>query len=413
MLTSIRKTVKLHRAQHRFRHSSALYRGFVGGRGSGKSWIACYDLIRRARPDRTYLLASPTYRMLLDSEVRTFASIARELGALRELKLSPPASARLYNGAEILLRSADDPEHLRGPNLSGAVLMEAALMHRDAYDITIACLRENGEQGWLAAATTPRGPQHWTHEVFATGRPHTELYRARTADNPFNPAGFEVRLKQQYGDTLFARQELDGEFVALEGAEFPAEWFARQSPSGGEFWFDRWPQHIACAVASLDPSNGTDGKGKDYQAHVEIAVVIEGGRYVYYVDAALEREGVIPMCARRVQRCRRFAAETGRVIDSVFCEENGTLGLLAPALDAAVLSLQYPIPYLLRTNRDPKEFRIRAYCAPPLSRYQLRFRRTPGARVLVGQLQSWPHDEFDDGPDALASGLRRVTELLT
>ena len=400
--------VPLSEKQFEFIDSPALYRAFIGGRGSGKSFVACYDLIRRTRPRRTYLLASPTYPMLFDSELRTFLAIARMLGVVRDVKMSAPASARLYSGAEILFRSADDPERLRGPNLSGAVLMEAALMHRDAYDIAIACLRENGEQGWLTAATTPRGPSHWTHEVFNTGRPNTCLVRARTADNPFNPPEFEATLHEQYGDTNFARQELGGEFVQLEGAEFPGEYFARP-----DFWFDHWPQDLCLKVIALDPSKGTDGKGIDFQAHVQLGVRVEASKYVIYVDADLDRLGVVEMCDRTAALTRRFSGDGGnRPVDSVIVEENGTMGLLQPALDAAAVRASVMIPYLLRSNMDKKEFRIRYYVGPPLSRYQLRFRRTPGARLLVGQLQSFPRDEFDDGPDALATGLRRVAELL-
>ena len=88
------------------------------------------------------------------------------------------------------------------------------------------------------------------------------------------------------------------------------------------------------------------------------------------------------------------------------------MGLLPPALDAAVSKANYLIPYLCRTNTDRKEFRIRYHCSPPLSRRQIRFRRTPGSRLLVGQLQSFPLDEHDDGADALAVALRRVAEML-
>lgn len=401
----------LHPKQIEFCDSRALYRCFIGGRGSGKSWVACYDLIRRALPKRTYLLASPTYPMLFDSELRTFAAIGEQLGVIRDLKRSAPASAKLYNGAEILFRSADDPERLRGPNLSGAVLMEAALMHRDAYDIAIACLREVGVQGWLTAASTPRGPSHWTYEVFATNRPDTQLIRASTGENPFNPKTFEATLQAQYGDTNFARQELGGEFVQLEGAEFPAEWF--EHTDARPFWFDSWPQSgIRWAVQALDPSKGSDGLGKDYQAHVQIAATIEANRWIYWVDADLQREGAVPMCERAISFARLFAAHTGRPIDSLIVEDNATMGLLPQALDAACAKLQYPAPWLCRPSMDAKDSRIQSQIGPPLSRYQLRFRRTAGGRKLVGQIQGYPRDEFDDGPDALATGLKRMAELI-
>ena len=356
------------------------------------------------------MAASPTSVMMNDTTFPAFREIARTLGVWDErlVTMRPYPNVTLPTGAVVRFRTADDPDKMRGPNLTGVWLDEASLMHVDAYRVAIARLRESGRLGWLSATFTPKGPSHWTHEIFATDQPDTALFRASTNVNPFLHAEFRDKLQQQYGDTNFARQELDGEFVQLEGAEFPAEWFARP-----EFWFDHWPEGLALKVIALDPSKGTDGRGCDYQAHVMIGAAVEGDRYVIYVDADLDRLGVVQMCDRTAELTRRFNAEGGpRPVDSVVCEENSTMGLLQPALDAASVKHRLLIPYLLRTNTDGKEFRIRFYVGPPLSRYQMRFRRSPGGRMLVGQIQSFPFDEHDDGPDALATGLRRLAEML-
>jgi phage terminase large subunit-like protein len=406
-----RRKIRLSRKQAEFRRSTALYRGFVGGRGSGKSWAGAYDMIRRLRPDRSYLIGSPTGVLMQDTTYPTFKALAQELGIWAGTKLTPypTAAIRLEAGtAEIRFRTADEPERMRGPNLAGAWLDEASLMHAEVRRIVYGSLRSHGELGWLTATFTPKGMTHWTYEAFAAGLPRSELVRSHTRDNPFNSPEFVKTLQEQYGDTLFARQELGGEFVALEGAEFPAEWFARPS-----LWFEEWPEDLMLKVIALDPSKGTDGKGEDYQAHVLLGVATENGRYVYYVDADLQREGVVQMCDRTALLVRQFNAVGSRLVDSVFCEENGTMGLLQPAMDAAAVKAGLHIPYLLRSNTEGKEFRIRLQCGAPLSRFQLRFRNTPGARMLVGQLQSFPKDERDDGPDALASALRRVAELLS
>jgi predicted phage terminase large subunit-like protein len=133
--------------------------------------------------------------------------------------------AGLVNGAEVVFRSADDPDRtMRGPNLSGAWLDEASLMDRLAVDLTMAALREGGDQGWLTATFTPQGRQHWTHDFFNTGRPNTAMFHARTGDNIFNPPGFEAQLRQQY-TSAFAEQELAGKFVELCGTVARREWF--------------------------------------------------------------------------------------------------------------------------------------------------------------------------------------------
>lgn len=214
-------TVQLHRAQQAFRRSDALFRCLVGGRGAGKTWIGAYDLLRRCRPGRTYLAVSPTYTLLDDTTLPTFISLARRLGTFRGLRVTPRPMVRIACGAgkpraRVRFRSAEEPDKLRGPNLSGSWLDEASLMHVDVYAIVIAALREAGEQGWLSATMTPKGIAHWTYETFGTGRPDVACFQARTGANPFLPAGFQDRLASQYGgiSTAFARQELLGEWVA-------------------------------------------------------------------------------------------------------------------------------------------------------------------------------------------------------
>jgi predicted phage terminase large subunit-like protein len=131
---------------------------------------------------------------------------------------------RLLTGAEVLFRSADDPERLRGPNLSGVWLDEASLMPQDVFTVAIGRLREAGEQGWLSATFTPKGRQHWTYDVFATGRQNTAIFHSRTCDNPFLPAEVYDTTRAQYTSALSA-QELEGLFIDAGGTLFRREWF--------------------------------------------------------------------------------------------------------------------------------------------------------------------------------------------
>jgi predicted phage terminase large subunit-like protein len=255
----IRKTVRLHRVQQAFRQSNALFRGFVGGRGAGKSWVGAYDLLRRAKPGRLYLVGAPTYPMLRDASWRSLLSLAVQLRCLKKSNQSEP-SLTLGNGAEIIGRSADNPERFRGPNLSGLWLDEASQAEKAAFDIGVACLREGGDMGWFSATFTPRGRQHWSYQVFgqtdAEGRPlrpNTALFKARTRDNPFLPHEFYETVKQQYSSALTA-QELEGEFTDLEGALFRRHWFPSddQAPLA-EHTVRYWDLASTAAEAGKDP----------------------------------------------------------------------------------------------------------------------------------------------------------------
>jgi predicted phage terminase large subunit-like protein len=228
MKTEISSTqqVQLHTAQRDFLHSEVLYRAFCGGIGSGKSWAGSYDLIKRAKAGRLYMVIAPTYQMLSDSTLRSFLAVAGQIGVVNmgEVKKSAPPSLRLRTGAEVLFRSADEPSRLYGPNLSGIWLDEASLMPQDVFNVGIGRLREAGEQGWLTATFTPKGKTHWTFEVFNTGRPNTAIFFAKTSDNPFLPADFHKNVRAQYTSHL-ALQELEGQFVDVEGSLFKRAWF--------------------------------------------------------------------------------------------------------------------------------------------------------------------------------------------
>jgi predicted phage terminase large subunit-like protein len=165
--------------------------------------------------------------MLLDSTLRIFVSVADQLGVVdhKQVKHSTPPSAKLRTGCEILFRSADNPDSLRGPNLSGCWLDEGSLMSIDAFHVMLGRLREGGELGWLSVTTTPRGKSNWVYDVFASGRADTELIKSKTSANPFLAAGFADTVRRQYTSHL-ALQELEGEFVDAENSLFKRSWFS-------------------------------------------------------------------------------------------------------------------------------------------------------------------------------------------
>jgi predicted phage terminase large subunit-like protein len=269
------RTVRLHQTQADFLRSSALFRAFCGGISSGKSWAGSYDLLKRGKPGRLYLVAAPTYSMLADATFRSFLALAEELGVVDQgdVKRSAPPSIRLRTGAEVLFRSADEPDRLRGPNLSGVWLDEASLMGRKVFEVAIGRLRQGGEQGWLSATFTPKGRLHWTFETFATGGPDTAIFYARTAENPFNPAGFHDTVRRQYTSAL-AAQELEGQFLDAGGVLFQRAWFGV---------VDRVPP-LAGRVRAWDLASTPVDEGKardpDWTAGVLLGKGRDGTHYV-------------------------------------------------------------------------------------------------------------------------------------
>lgn len=217
---------KFYQQQFAFVQSEEHFSAFVGGIGSGKSYAGCARALKasygrvgtkKIPAPNVGMITAPTYPMLRDSTLRTFLEIAgsRVVDFLRSEMI-----AILENGSEILFRSADDPEHLRGPNISWWYGDEAALYTKMAWNIGIGRLRQFGRQGFAWLTTTPKG-RDWIYKQFALAEhPDYRLIRARTTDNRYLDEGFVASLREAYaGD--FALQELDAEFVAFEGLIYP------------------------------------------------------------------------------------------------------------------------------------------------------------------------------------------------
>lgn len=395
----IKKQVRLHPAQLEFRRSTALYRGFVGGRGAGKTWVGAFDMLCRAKKGRTYSVVSPTSIISGDTTFPTTKQLANDLDILADLKLSPYPSITTTTGATIRFRTADDPEKLRGPNLSGVWLDEASLMSLEAYNISIASLREGGEQGWLSATFTPKGIYHWTFDVFAKARVDTQIFRAATAENPFNPPGFSETLAGQYSPT-FARQELGGEFLEIDGAEWPSAWF------GESIWFDRWPHDLSILVIALDPSTGKDAHHGDYSALVALG---RSGDGKLWCEADLSRRPMNQIVSDGINFARRIESEARGHLAAFGVESNAFQQLLAAEFKTRTATAGIMLPIVEVQNNVNKLVRIRRL-TPHLSQGNIMFSRTQGTELLVRQLREFPIGEHDDGPDALEMARRIAIE---
>jgi PBSX family phage terminase large subunit len=207
------KQIELSPVQMQFVRCSDRFTAFIGGIGSGKTYAGCVkDLVHGSRPGALGLVVAPTYPMLRDATLRTFHEIA---GDAVENFNKAEMVARIRGGGEILFRSADNPDRLRGPNLHFCHIDEGALCPPGTWEILIGRLRADGQAGPCWITTTPNG-RNWLYNRRADLR----IFRARTADNPYLAPEFVESLVKAYSGE-FARQELEGEFISMEGLVYP------------------------------------------------------------------------------------------------------------------------------------------------------------------------------------------------
>ncbi|HUV74197.1 MAG TPA: phage terminase large subunit [Anaerolineae bacterium] len=220
----------------------ARYRAFVGGVGSGKTYAGVLEILRQPEGTRGAVIA-PTYRMLMDATLDTLMKIFDRAGIIENWSKSEMRLTTVH-GTDIIFRSGDDPEKLRGPNLGWFFLDEAAMMPELVWDIMLGRLRLDPGRAWCT--TTPKG-MNWVHRLFVgEKREDYALTQCSSHSNIFLPKYFLDSLESKYKGA-WKEQELMGEFVDWVNA--PAyEDFHRNlhvRPNMMEEYRDRLPIKLA------------------------------------------------------------------------------------------------------------------------------------------------------------------------
>jgi phage terminase large subunit-like protein len=383
MLATRHADLALYGVQDDFVFDTHRFSAFVGGVGSGKTLGgAAKALVQHLGRPRLGLVVAPTYPMLRDATWRTALAVWAPLAPTihrNEMRLT------LTTGAEVLFRSADQPDRLRGPNCSWAWIDEGALCTPDTWPIVLGRLREAGEVGAAWVTSTPRG-RNWIYQVFVTqASAETALYRATTGGNPFVDPAFVQALRGQYTARL-ARQELEGDW--LEDVE-------------GSLWTWAMLEHRRAApdlrrcVIGVDPA-ATSGESADETGIIAAGLGVDGHAYVLGDRSCkLSPDG----WARRViQAFDDFAA------DRVVVEVNNGGDMVTHTLRTIRPNLPIVSVHASRGKA------IRA--EPVAALYeQGRVHHTAAFPELEAQLTSWT-PESGQSPDRLDALVWALTHLL-
>ena len=118
--------MKLTNPQQEISNSSARFRVAACGRRFGKSYLAINELAKFSRyPNRKCMAIFPSYRMgkqIVWDDLKSFLRQKRWVKKVNESELT----ITLVNGSQILIRSADNPDSIRGVGLDFVVIDEAA-----------------------------------------------------------------------------------------------------------------------------------------------------------------------------------------------------------------------------------------------------------------------------------------------
>ena len=267
----LRIDLSKYRKQLDFVYDPARFLCFNAGIYSAKTFSGAIRTLRFCTDlgARCGMVVAPTYTMLKDATIPVIQEVAGPVWDNKRYNRSPPMSGYIKQ-AEIRFRSADKPDNLRGPSLDFIWIDEAAMITHEAWKICLGRLRRGNVARPMWITTTPRG-RNWVYDEFiekVQGNPKRagryKLYTASTWDNPFADKEIIEDLKESYSGA-FAKQELEGQFVAFEGLVYDT--FRR------EIHIKEPPAELRRVVAGVDwgYSNpavilvlGIDGDGRIY-----------------------------------------------------------------------------------------------------------------------------------------------------
>ena len=303
----------------------------------------------------------------------------------------------LANGASVSVRSADDPDSLRGPGLDGVVIDEAAFVRESVWENAIRPALAD-RQGWAIIQSTPNG-KNWfykRHQAAERGRDGWEAWTCPTSENPLVPPDELREIKEDIGPRRYA-QEHDAQFMEVEGALWPSHYF------GDKIWADRWPDTFEMSAIGVDPALSKSATA-DYSAIVFVGLT-SGSLWVESIIERLSPGELIEAVARLYDRYQPLGVGIENIaFQTLFCD----------LLDSwAQVRGRPPLPVFPIADRAKKEARIQRLDTY-LARDKIRFKRSPGNDLLVEQLMMFPSKAaHDDGPDGLEMGVRMLNQFAT
>lgn len=206
------------------------FRAYVGGFGSGKTFVGCIDLLNffGKHPGTRQGYFGPSYPSIRDIFYPTFEEAANMLGfsvVVREAnKEIHVYRGRKYYGT-VICRSMDNPSSIVGFKISRALCDELDVLNTDkakqAWNKIIARMRLviNGVQNSIGVTTTPEGFKFVYSQFKENPTASYSMVQASTYENEkYLPPDYIDSLKETYDDQLI-NAYLDGEFVNLTGGQ--------------------------------------------------------------------------------------------------------------------------------------------------------------------------------------------------
>lgn len=202
------------------------FRAYVGGFGSGKTFIGCIDLLNffGKHPKTRQGYFGISFPAIRDIFYPTFEEAAELLGftvVIREANKEVHVYRNGFYYGTVICRSMDKPEHIVGFKISRALVDEIDVLKADkaekAWNKIIARMRLNipGVENSIGVTTTPEGFLFVYNKFSDNPTDKYSMVQASTYENKkYLPDDYIDSLYETYTAEL-ASAYVDGEFVNL------------------------------------------------------------------------------------------------------------------------------------------------------------------------------------------------------
>jgi len=217
MLAEVEIAADLHPGQLEVHNSPARFKVLAAGRRWGKTRLGVNECLDVAAQGGRAWWVSPSYKT---SEVgwRPLRQMCRRIPGV-EIRLGD-RQVNFPNGGFVAVRSADNPDSLRGEGLDFVVMDECAFMQREAWTEAIRPALSD-RLGKALFISTPKG-RNWFWENYQrgiNGEQGWQSWTYSTSTNPFIDKGEIEAAKRDLPEIIF-RQEYLAEFIESDGGVF-------------------------------------------------------------------------------------------------------------------------------------------------------------------------------------------------
>ena len=234
----------------------------ISGRRSGKTMCAIASLAKYSRyPNKKCMYIAPTYRMAKQIAWEDLKALLREKNWAKKINESE-LTITLINDSIIMLRSADNPDSIRGIGLDYVVLDEAADITEDAWRAVIRPTLSDRE-GDAMIISTPKGRGYlWDLYNDAKHQTDWQSWQFTTAQGGIVSEEELAQARLDLDERTF-KQEYEAEFVDYSGLIYYAfgEHNIVEQPVPSDL---RFPIHVGidfnidpgCAVIGFQHNSG-------------------------------------------------------------------------------------------------------------------------------------------------------------